>query len=243
MSAVGFVCALEREARHFGVLRSGERWVRLHDGSLLACAGMGKERAADAARMLVDVGATSLVSWGLAGALDPTLAAGTIFLPVEVIDRRGGGVPVSLTWHATLARQLVQYRATCIGTILAAPRVLRTCAEKAGAFRETGARAVDMESGAVAEVASGLAVPFIVLRVIVDTAADSIPLAAIAAAGGASRIDVRTLLTCVVRAHELPALVRLGFRYRAARATLASMAQTPAIRAGLAPQRPAPARP
>ncbi|HVY81797.1 MAG TPA: hypothetical protein VG994_12495 [Steroidobacteraceae bacterium] len=223
--------------------RPPERWVRLHDGSLLACAGMGKERAAGAARMLVDAGATSLVSWGFAGALDPTLAAGTIFLPVEVVDARGGGVPVSLTWHATLARQLAPYRAACIGTILTAPRVLRTSAEKAGAFRDTGARAVDLESGAVAEVASGLAVPFIVLRVIVDTAADSIPLAAIAAAEGASRIDVRTLLACAVRAHELPALLRLGLRYRAARATLASMAQTPAIRAELAPQRPVPARP
>jgi adenosylhomocysteine nucleosidase len=47
---------------------------------------------------------------------------------------------------------------------------------KARLFQDTGAVAVDMESAAVAQVAAEHQLPFVTLRVIVDTASVSLPL-------------------------------------------------------------------
>ena len=43
------------------------------DGTLVAIAGMGGTAAAAAACKLVEAGAAALVSWGMAGGLDPAL--------------------------------------------------------------------------------------------------------------------------------------------------------------------------
>ena len=63
-------------------------------------------------------------------------------------------------------------------------------AAKAATRRETGAVAVDMESSAVAEVAAASHVPFMAIRVIVDTALDAIP-ASVTAAGESGQIRIR----------------------------------------------------
>src|SRR5256885_11571358 len=41
----------------------------------------------------------SLISWGMAGGLDPALAAGTIFLPSEVISRDGTARMTARYWR------------------------------------------------------------------------------------------------------------------------------------------------
>ena len=74
----------------------------------------------------------------------------------------------------------VRHQVAC-GKLLTSSRALASAAAKAAAFRETGAAAVDMESLAIAEVARSHELPFIAVRVIVDTAADIVPQAVIAA--------------------------------------------------------------
>ena len=60
---------------------------------------------------------------------------------------------------------------------------MAAAARKAQLFGATRAVAVDMESAAVAEVAAQHGLPFLVLRVVLDTAADSLP------ASIAARVD------------------------------------------------------
>ena len=83
-----------------------------------------------------------------------------------------------------------------------------------------GAVAVDMESSAVAEVAAASHVPFMAIRVIVDSALDAIP-ASVTAAGETGQIRIGRLLLGVARSPgDIVALVNLARRYRAAMGSL-----------------------
>src|SRR5204862_7507567 len=101
-------------------------------------------------------------------------------------------------------------------------RRLASAADKAIAFSETGAAAVGMEGAAVAEVARAQGLPFLAVRAIVDTANDPLPKAAIAAASEGS-VKLSRFLGALARAPaDLPALIRLMWRYRAASRSLAA---------------------
>lgn len=90
MKAAGVVAALAAEARALGPLaRDREGRGLLSDGTLVAVSGIGCAAAAHACVELIERGAEGLVSFGLAGALDPRLEAGAVCLPSEVIGPDG----------------------------------------------------------------------------------------------------------------------------------------------------------
>jgi adenosylhomocysteine nucleosidase len=226
LNGVGVVVALEAEARTLGraVRRRDELWS-LGGGALLSVGGMGTELAAIAARSLADAGAAGLMSFGLAGGLDPNLGAGSIVLPQEVISRDGARFRTTEAWREALSVAIANERPIAAGALLTSPVPIAAVADKAAAFRETGAVAVDMESLGVAEVAVAHGLPFIAARVIVDTAVDALP-RAVAAAGRAGNLNTLRLLGGLVLApQDLFALIGLARRYRAAIRSLACIAR------------------
>jgi nucleoside phosphorylase len=189
---------------------------------------MGGAAAAAAARRLVLAGATGLASFGMAGGLDPTLICGAVLLPEEVAQVDGvrpgaGGSATSRQWRERLRAALP---AACIaygGTLLTSDRPIGRPGAKHDAWRRTGAAAVDMESDAIAQVAGQAGVPFIALRVIVDTASDELPAAVLAASGG-GQVRIGRLLAGLLRSpRDLGPLVRLSARYRIASRVLAAV--------------------
>ncbi len=230
MSIAGIVCALAREARHFNrVARHGETVATLADGSLLALNGMGDAPATRAAETLVEAGATALVSWGMAGGLDPALRSGSIVLPTEVVAYDGSAWPTTRSWHQKLCEALGELMPVAGGRLLSVPRIMASAAEKARALRDTHACAVDMESMAVAHVAAARGLPFVAVRVIVDTSEDSLPGSALSAVGDAHLQVWRLLRALALRPAEVPALVRLAVRYRAADKALAAIVRSCAL--------------
>lgn len=232
LNVVGVVCALASEARHLGpATRRHEPVAALADGTLLAVSGMGRAAAAHSARALIDAGADALVSWGMAGGLDPALTAGTIFLPSEVISRDGVEMTTATAWRerlgAAIADQDTQQKPVKIqGRLLTSLKAVASAAEKAMLFRETRAAAVDMESLAVAEAAQTRQLPFIAVRVIVDSAQDALPRAVTAAADVEGHLKVWRLMAALARTPtDLAALMRLAQRYRAANRSLAAVAR------------------
>lgn len=216
LSVVGVVCALASEARH----------LEPTDGTLVRVSGMGLTAAARCARSLVDEGATALVSWGMAGGLDPRLAPGTIFLPESVISPSGDAAATCGPWRERLAAAIAAQRPLIEGRLLTSARAVGALAEKAALFRQTGAVAVDMESAAVAEVAHSRQLPFIAVRVIVDGAADALPRAVTAAADSEGHLQIWRLLGALARTPgELGPLLRLAGRYRVANRSLAAVAR------------------
>jgi adenosylhomocysteine nucleosidase len=222
---VGVVAALEAEARTLGpAVRRRDGLFLLSDGALLAISGMGGALAALAARSLVEAGAAALMSFGLAGGLDPTLRAGTVVLPSEVISRGGARFLTSPGWREQLRHAIAKQRPVAGGILLTSPQPIGAVADKAAAFRETGAMAVDMESLGVAEVAAAHNLPFIAVRVIVDTAADVLPRTVMAATRD-GQVNIRRLMAGLALAPlDLIGLIRLARAYRAATRSLAAAA-------------------
>lgn len=199
------------------------------DGTLVAVSGMGRAAAVSAAGALIDAGATSLVSWGLAGGLDPELQAGTICLPSMVVSRDGASFATDLHWREILTAAISQRLIVVSGKLLTSAVALEDVAAKAAAFGETGAVAVDMESAGVAEIAASNDLAFVAVRAIVDTAGDTLPRAVIAAGTEGPVRLARLILGIASSPREIAPLLRLATRYRAAIRALGAVARTGAL--------------
>lgn len=231
MNGLGIVAALAVELRPLGprMVRS-QALATLGDGSLVIASGMGWTAAAAGARRLVEAGAGALMSWGMAGGLDPTLAAGSIVLPSEVVSPEGEVFATARAWREQLRSAIAASQPVCEGRLLTCREVIGSPADKASAWRRTSAAAVDMESLAVAQIAADNRLPFLAVRAVVDTAADALPPAVIAAAAQAGGGGIGRLLSALARApRELPDFIRLMRRYRAARRALAVVARSGAL--------------
>jgi hopanoid-associated phosphorylase len=227
LSPVGIVSALAAEARHLCPqgLRP-EAIMRLGDGALLMVSGMGVWAAAAAARALIEAGAGALLSFGMAGGLDPALAAGTVCLPSEVVSRGGENLPTARPWRDALCKTL---SASCFvtgGRLLTSAVAIDSIQEKAQLFRDTGAATVDMESFPIAQEAAQHGLPFMAVRVIVDTARDALPPVVARVSSGGGQVPIGRLLGALAgHPRELPAVIRLGGRYRAASRSLEAVAR------------------
>lgn len=223
---MGVVVALASEARALGptMPRGGDpplsELALLGEGSLLALSGIGGAAAAAAAQALVDSGVSALMTFGMAGGLDPALKPGCVVIPCELLSTHGARYAACRSWRERVAAAVSPLCAVTEGNLLTSAQAIDTPAEKAAALRSTGAAAVDMESAAVADVAARHNLPFIAVRVIVDTAADVLP-RAVVAASRAGRVRFGRLIGgLILRPREIAALLRLAQRYRIAMRSL-----------------------
>jgi len=179
------------------------REARLIAGQgIIAIAGGGD---ADRLERELDVlagSATALLSSGLAGALAPDLDVGDV-----VIGNACFGVDTAPSAFAgQLARWLPEAR---LGLIAASDMATATADEKQLLYARTSALAVDMESHVVARVAARHGLPFAALRVISDTADESLPPAALAGMQPDGRVAIGPVIAALARnPRQLPGLVR-----------------------------------
>jgi adenosylhomocysteine nucleosidase len=179
---------------------------------LVAFSGGSAERARSEAKRLLGAGAAALVSFGLAGGLAPGLHVGDLLLP-EIV--RGDGLnswSVDPVWrervHARLAEGGLQIKG---GAIAGSDRILATAADKRTLFESASALAVDMESHAVAAVATEAGIPFLVLRALADPFDQAVPQVAREALRPDGRIRIRATFGGLLRQPgELIALARLA---------------------------------
>jgi len=156
-----------------------------------ALAGAGNAaRLTAAIDRSVGEGASGLLSFGMAGGLEPGLAPGTILVPAVVIagdDRFATDPPWTRNLRTMLPRGVQ-------GALAGVASPVATSSAKAGLRAATGAAAADMESHIVARAAQRFGLPLAVLRVIADPAERALPRAAIAALGEDGRPDLWALL-------------------------------------------------
>lgn len=115
-------------------------------------------------------GAGGLISYGTCGAVDPSLALGTM-----VIGKRLTGAfhaPCDERWVAALQSLLPE---AAVGTLHADGGLVSQAHDKAERARASAAMAVDMESHIVAQVAAHLNLPFAILRCVSDVAEAQLP--------------------------------------------------------------------
>lgn len=180
LHSVGIVTALAAEARALTrqPLPPGQL-IALGEGCGLWLGGMGLEAAREAALALVHAGATALAVFGVAGALAPGVRSGTLLCPACIIDERGNDYFPTPTWRAALLKRLVTTQQPILveGCLLSLPSPLLDGTAKMAMRQRHMAVAADMESAAVAAVASEHGLPFVALRAIIDEHDDDIPAA------------------------------------------------------------------
>jgi adenosylhomocysteine nucleosidase len=140
---------------------------------------------------LVERGATALVSFGLAGGLDPALRPGAVIVARDVLSN-GARFATDVALGAAFGGITGQ-------TVLAGTAVVADAVAKRALFTATGAHAVDLESGAVIAVARAHGLPFAVVRAVCDPAERDLPPAALVALGPDGGIGLLAVLRSVVR--------------------------------------------
>jgi adenosylhomocysteine nucleosidase len=169
---------------------------------VLAQAGIGKVNAAAAATLLLSVfGATRLIFCGVAGGLDPELPVGAVLLAdamaihdygvmaggrltstasglvplgapeLEALTPVAAGVAAVLQRLAEILRTQIEAPVR-LGGIVTADYFLNCAETRAGLHARFGAQAIDMESGAVNQVAQAWGVPLYVIRTLSDLAGE-----------------------------------------------------------------------
>ena len=146
---------------------------------LVVQTGAGPRRAADAATWLIEHEQVSgFLSVGLSGGLAPALQSGALVMGSEwslSIEKGDPARSIGPTADERL-RERARRAAACCGVelregrLLTVPRVVSTVEEKSAFAADTEAIAVDMESGAIAEVAMAASRQCLAVRAILDPA-------------------------------------------------------------------------
>jgi adenosylhomocysteine nucleosidase len=187
--------------------------------------GVGPQRAYEAGKRLVEEGATALVSWGTAVALDAMLSPGSLLLPDTVIAADGRKLGVDSEWRQRVRTRLPHDVDVHAGALVETREPLLSAAEKASLAVRSGALAADMESAALAVLAREAGVPLLVVRAIVDSATQVVParLAAATRADGSLRV-ASAVAWIALTPTQWPATFRLAVGFRAALRTLERVA-------------------
>ncbi len=161
----------------------------------------------------IEEGAVGVISFGIAGALDPQLAPGAAIVARTVASER-------MRWNADAAWSHAIQRGVdgaIRGDVAGSDEVILDADTKAMLGAARNALAVDMESHVVARVANECGIPFAVLRVVSDPARRSLPRSAALAMRGDGSVDLPRVMQSVLRhPAELVLLARAGLDARRA---------------------------
>ncbi len=161
------------------------------------CCGHGSRMAA-ALASAIGPACAGIISFGIAGGLDPGLRSGTQIVASSVIGAKGskGALPTDARW----ARRLLDARPQAVhAPMLGADAAVTEPADKLQLFRATGAVALDMESHVAAAVAASHGLPLAVLRVLADPAQQRVPLAALSGMRADGTLDALAVLRALWR--------------------------------------------
>jgi hopanoid-associated phosphorylase len=180
------------------------------------CSGDGHNLAATLTHAVAQ-GCGGLISFGVAGGLDPQLKPGTCIIGSEVVTERGR-MPTDHQWSQRLLQTLPD---PVHGALVGVGAPVADAHSKRALHLKTGAVAVDMESHVVADVAATHGLPMAAIRVITDPAKRSIPNVALAAMRPNGTVDVLAVMRSLLqKPRDVVALMQIALDARAARATL-----------------------
>lgn len=147
----------------------------LSTDTIVSVAGIGAPFAEQVVSDAQKAGAKGIVSFGVCGGLDPALPTGRVILPEKVLG--SDEIAVDAVWRQGLQNLLADQFDITSQPLVTVEKPVESTIEKTKLFQRTRACAVDMESAILAREAAKHNLPFIVVRVIHDPAAQAIPAA------------------------------------------------------------------
>jgi adenosylhomocysteine nucleosidase len=218
LNGIGLVVALPREIpagfvriasqerlkpHAFTVYRSAP-WAGQH---VAVQAGVGRRRAAEAARLLIRrFSPLALASFGFAGGLTPDLIRGALVIGTAVVDEEGSGKLTAANrhlveqFHAAAAAEELPVRQ---GILVTSRHIVAHPNAKADLSVRSGACAVDMETAGMVEVADQAGLPWVAVRAIVDGAGEFLPKACLTMLREDGSIAAGRVLQMICRSPEL----------------------------------------
>ncbi len=182
------------------------REARIVESDDMAVISSGGDQASLAQKIVIALQrpARGVVSFGIAGALAPSLRPSDCVVASCIIDGRET-ISCDAAWLKAVASRLP---GAYVEPIAGSAMILADTDAKAAFFRRTGAAAVDMESHIAARVARDHGLPFIAVRTISDGAQHTLPPAALVALKPDGRIDFPALARSIfARPSQIPALI------------------------------------
>lgn len=162
--------------------------------------------------------AAGILSFGIAGGLEPSLRPGDVRVAGSIVVADGERFGTDPAWASALATRLGCPSPTVFAC---ADQVASTPAQKAALRHHTGADLVDMESAVAARVAAAHGLPFAALRVVTDAAHRSLPPAVAVSMKPGGDLDLPAILRSVAREPgQIPGLLRTARDSRQAFAAL-----------------------
>jgi len=194
--------------------------AKLLDGlgyRVVAAGGNAASTRTKAAKLIKD-GVTGLISFGIAGAIDPDYRPGELVIASGVVLPGGQQVDCDAVWQHRVLDKIPGAR---VGLVAGSSTAAATRSAKAALFAATGAHIVDMESHHVADLANAHQLPLLIIRAVADSAFDDIPEAALVGLNEEGRPAIGAVLrSLLAKPWQLPALIRVALRSRTALAAL-----------------------
>jgi adenosylhomocysteine nucleosidase len=199
LERVLFCFAVDQEARYI-----------TRPGMEILVTGIGRENAERAVHAALRRKPPQLVlTCGFAGGLNPYLKSGTVIFSA---DDDAGLTPLLLDAGA------------CPVKFHCADRVAVTVEEKSRLWKQTGADAVEMESGIIRAICRAHGIPSATVRVISDSAGENLPLDFNAMMTADARIDyIKVFRSILISPGKIGGLIRLQRQCQLAAKNLASV--------------------
>jgi adenosylhomocysteine nucleosidase len=140
-----------------------------------------------------------VISFGVAGGLDPDLKSGAVVVATEVVAGNSRWSASEVLSDELIAGAGVGRQKVFRGGLVGVEKVVTGQAGKAALRSEFGAAAVDMESHIAAEFAAMAGLPFAALRVVSDPAHRALPEIATTAIKPNGDVDLRKVLRGIAR--------------------------------------------
>ena len=180
MSHLGIIAALPAEAATLKPRPTDVGQVlQIKNDVSLIISGIGSEAAVRAANSLLNVGAERLISWGTAAALQPSMKSGDIIMPDELmhISKTPLKTNESGDFFKNNLMEIVKQNNIRLSrrAIINVDEFLTSPSVKYELNSQYNAVAADMESYSICEVAHQNGLEASVVRVITDTAEQSVP--------------------------------------------------------------------
>lgn len=182
---LGILCGLESEA----VLAR-----RIHNAEI-ACAGARPQKARWLARELVKNGAKRIMSFGIAGGLEPGLPIGSMIIGTHVASHDGQWT-CDAAWINAMTQKLPE--AHC-GGVWGSEFLVPTAKDKRTLYEKSRCLIVDMESQCAAQIAAEAELPLAVVRVVCDSSDMDVPPVVMAAVNEDGSINALKAIWSLMR--------------------------------------------
>lgn len=222
MKKIGIVVALPAEAACLDGKKLEIRTpVEIQDSIYMCLSGIGYDAASQAAEKLLDLKIDALISWGVAGALDPTLDSGDLIIANSIISDDKNNQTTAKWQKELLAFLTGKVQKALDADIYSSSEVCATIEDKRMLFEKTNAIAVDMESAAITDTAMDNNLDFMVIRSIADKADFAIPEAVLNHTDNLGNPEILKFIgSCLSKPGQIKELLTLAKCYKKALKTL-----------------------